>query len=138
MTKKFAYFSLPSGQSALFIFILVASRSSTQIAGTPLHNADLMHLLAQDVDLLVQEMDLLAYLENMANANDVYALLSQLGDFAQQCQILVGIEAVLACLASWLKQSGSFKASQHLGRQSQQLRNDADSIFWEVRGISAS
>src|SRR5579885_401636 len=70
----------------------------------------------------------------MANADRVDPLIGKLGNFFQDGNILIWVQAILAGLTRRLQQSRLFIAAQYLRRQAQQRGDNPDRIFRQ-RGI---
>src|SRR5579884_1723131 len=81
------------------------------------------------LDLLAQDMNLLAHLKDVANTARVNALTGQFDDLFKDGEIVVGVEAIFPRLACRFKQSGFLVAPQYLWGKSQELGDDPDGVF---------
>lgn len=70
-----------------------------------LFDPGLCFLLADVLNFLLEEADLLTHLQNKSDACGIDPFIGQRSDLFQGRDILIGVEAVFAILASWLQQS---------------------------------
>src|SRR6266581_2759573 len=75
---------------------------------------------------------MLTDLDNIPDTYHINTLRRKLSNLLENSNILIGIEAVLTTLARGFKQPCLLITSQHLRRQTQKLRDNANRIFWHA------